>query len=165
MKNLSNNFCNSLIFYIFRYQIYQRNQQKSTPAFASSIVDAIGKDNENRLIDLFVNSLLLSDFGCTFDFVENRRPAYLPSDLHKLFFYRYLNRMRSSRTLEKECNRNIELMWLLKGLVPDYNTIANFRKNNPKIIARVFCATVKLAAHFELIGASLVAGNSTKLRA
>ena len=73
--------------------------------------------------------------------------------------------MRSSRTLEKECYRNIELMWLLKGLVPDHNTIANFRKNNPKPIARVFRATVKLATHFELIGGTLVAGDSTKLRA
>ena len=72
--------------------------------------------------------------------------------------------MRSSRTLEKECNRNIELMWLLKGLVPDHNTIANFRKTNPKSIARVFRAKVKLATHFELIGGSLVAGDSTKLR-
>jgi len=73
--------------------------------------------------------------------------------------------MCSSRTLEKECNRNIELMWLLKGLVPDHNIIANFRENNPKANARVFRATVKLVAHFELIGGSLLAGNSTKLRA
>jgi len=120
-----------LIFYIFKYQIYQRNQQKSTPAFASSIDDAIGKDNENRLINLFVDSVILSDFGCTFDFVENGRPAYHSSDLLKLFNFRYLNRMRSFRILEKECSRNIELMWLSKGLVPDHNTIANFRKNNP----------------------------------
>ena len=139
-----------------------RNQ---LPLFASSIDDAVGKDNEIRLIDLFVESLKLPDFGFTFDFVENGRPAYHPSDLLKLFIYGYLNRMRSSRTLEKECSRNIELMWLLKGLVPDHNTIANFRKNNPKAIARVFRATVKLAAHFELIGGSLLAGDSTKLRA
>ena len=139
-----------------------RNQ---LPLFASSIDDAIAQDNEIRLIDLFVDSLKLLDFGFTFDFVENGRPAYHPSDLLKLFIYGYLNRMRSSRTLEKECSRNIELMWLLKGLVPDHNTIANFRKNNPKAIARVFRATVKLAAHFELIGGSLVAGDSTKLRA
>lgn len=139
-----------------------RNQ---LPLFASSIDDAIAQDNQIRLIDLFVDSLKLPDFGFTFDFVENGRPAYHPSDLLKLFIYGYLNRMRSSRTLEKECSRNIELMWLLKGLVPDHNTIANFRKNNPKAIARVFRATVKLAAHFELIGGSLVAGDSTKLRA
>lgn len=139
-----------------------RNQ---LPLFASSIDDAIAQDNEIRLIDLFVESIKLPDFGFTFDFVENGRPAYHPSDLLKLFIYGYLNRMRSSRTLEKECNRNIELIWLLKGLVPDHNTIANFRKNNPKAIARVFRATVKLANHFELIGGSLVAGDSTKLRA
>ncbi|MFV8377117.1 transposase [Flavobacterium sp. LB1P71] len=139
-----------------------RNQ---LPLFASSIDEAIAQDNEIRLVDLFVDSLKLSDFGFNFDFVENGRPAYHPSDLLKLFIYGYLNRIRSSRTLEKECNRNIELMWLLKGLVPDHNTIANFRKGNPKAIARVFRATVKLAAHFELIGESLVAGDSTKLRA
>lgn len=139
-----------------------RNQ---LPLFASSIDDAIAQENEIRLIDLFVDSLKLADFGFTFDFVENGRPAYHPSDLLKLFIYGYLNRMRSSRTLEKECSRNIELMWLLKGLAPDHNTIANFRKDNPKAIARVFRATVKLASHFELIGGALVAGDSTKLRA
>ena len=139
-----------------------RNQ---LPLFASSIDDAIAQDNEIRLIDLFVDSLKLADFGFIFDFVENGRPAYHPSDLLKLFIYGYLNRMRSSRTLEKECNRNIELMWLLKGLVPDHNTIANFRKDNSKAIARIFRATVKLATHFELIGGALVAGDSTKLRA
>lgn len=139
-----------------------RNQ---LPLFASSIDDAIAQDNEIRLIDLFVDSLKLSDFGFAFDFVENGRPAYHPSDLLKLYIYGYLNRLRSSRTLEKECSRNIELMWLMKGLVPDHNTIANFRKNNPKAIARVFRATVQLASHFELIGGNLVAGDSTKLRA
>ena len=139
-----------------------RNQ---LPLFASSIDDAITQDNQVRLIDLFVDSLKLPDFGFDFQFVENGRPAYHPSDLLKLFIYGYLNRMRSSRTLEKECARNIELMWLMRGLSPDHNTIANFRKDNPKAIARVFRATVKLAAHFELIGGSLVAGDSTKLRA
>jgi transposase len=139
-----------------------RNQ---LPLFASSVDDAIAQDNEIRLIDLFVDSLKLPDFGFAFDFVENGRPAYHPADLLKLYIYGYLNRMRSSRTLEKECSRNIELMWLLKGLVPDHNTIANFRKDNPKAIARVFRATVKMAAHFELIGGTLVAGDSTKLRA
>ena len=99
-----------------------RNQ---LPLFASSIDDAIAQDNEIRLIDLFVDSLKLSDFGFAFDFVENGRPAYHPSDLLKLFIYGYLNRMRSSRTLEKECSRNIELIWLLKSLVPERSDIHN----------------------------------------
>jgi transposase len=139
-----------------------RNQ---LPLFVSSIEEAIGKDNEVRLIDLFVDSLKLEEYGFAFDFVENGRPAYHPSDLLKLFIYGYLNRMRSSRTLEKECSRNIELMWLMNKLVPDHNTIANFRKDNEKGIRKVFQATVKLASHFELIGGNLVAGDSTKLRA
>jgi len=127
--------------------------------------ETISQDNEVRLIDLFVDSLQLSDYGFEMDFIENGRPAYHPADLLKLFIYGYLNRMRSSRVLEKECTRNIELMWLMKGLVPDHNTIANFRKDNPKAIRKVFQATVALAKHFDLIGGKLLAGDSTKLRA
>ena len=141
------------------------NDRSQIPLFASSMDQAIAQDNQVRLIDLFVDSLKLADFGFDFTFVENGRPAYHPADLLKIFIYGYLNRMRSSRVLEKECVRNIELIWLMKSLVPDHNTIANFRKDNPKAIARVFRATVNIAKHFELIGGSLVAGDSTKLRA
>jgi transposase len=91
------------------------------------------------------------------------RPACHPSDLLKLFIDGYLNRMCSSRTLEKECGRNIELMWLRGGFLP-INTIANFRKTIKSHFSG-FRTTVKLASHFELIGGSLVAGDSTKLRA
>src|SRR5690606_4447439 len=130
-----------------------------------SLEQVIGQDNEVRLIDLFVGSLALADFGFKTHFVDNGRPAYHPSDLLRLFIYGYLNRIRSSRQLEKECTRNIELMWLMKGLVPDHNTIANFRKNNPKAIRKIFHTTVSLAKNFELIGGKLLAGDSTKLRA
>lgn len=126
---------------------------------------AIDQDNEVRLIDLFVESLTLSEFGFKTEFIENGRPAYHPSDLLRLFLYGYLNRIRSSRQLEKECKRNIEVMWLMKGLAPDHNTVANFRKDNPKAIQKVFRATVQLAKHFELIGGKLIAGDSTKMRA
>ena len=135
------------------------------PLFADSLDSAIRVDNEIRLIDLFVESLKLVDFGFKMAFIENGRPAYHPKDLLKLFIYGYLNRIRSSRHLEKECKRNIELMWLLKGLVPDHNTIANFRKDNPKAIRKVFHATVNLAKNFDLIGGKLLAGDGTKLRA
>jgi transposase len=126
---------------------------------------AIDQDNEVRLIDLFVGSLTLSDFGFKTEFIENGRPAYHPSDLLRLFLYGYMNRIRSSRQLEKECKRNLEVMWLMQGLAPDHNTIANFRKNNPKAIQKVFRTTVQLAKHFELIGGKLIAGDSTKMRA
>jgi transposase len=126
---------------------------------------AIAADNDVRLIDLFVASLKLSEHGFDMQFTDNGRPAYHPADLLRLFIYGYLNRIRSSRQLEKECRRNIELMWLMKGLAPDHNTIATFRKDNPKAIRRVFQATVALARNFELIGGRLLAGDSTKLRA
>lgn len=126
---------------------------------------SVSDDNEVRLIDLFVGAMKLSDYGFKIDFIENGRPAYHPSDLLRLFIYGYLNRIRSSRQLEKECKRNIELMWLMKGLVPDHNTIANFRKENPRAIRKVFHATVSMAKNFELIGGKLLAGDGTKLRA
>jgi transposase len=133
--------------------------------FPTCLDDSLESDNETRLIDLFVDSLDLTSYGFDMDFIDNGRPAYHPSDLLRLFIYGYLNRVRSSRALEKECRRNIELIWLLKGLVPDHNTISNFRRDNPQAIKKVFRATVQTARHFELIGGKLMAGDSTKFRA
>jgi transposase len=130
-----------------------------------SLSQLVTQDNEARLIDLFVGTIKLSDYGFKMAFIENGRPAYHPSDLLKWFIYGYMNRIRSSRQLEKECKRNLELMWLMKGLAPDHNTIANFRKDNPKAIRKVFHATVSLAKNFDLIGGKLLAGDGTKLRA
>jgi transposase len=132
--------------------------------------ELVDQDSDTRLIDLFVNSLTLDDFG--FKSLNNDakpsdggRPAYHPKDLLKLFLYGYLNHIRSSRQLEKECKRNFELIWLMRNLVPDHNTISNFRRDNKAAIQKVFRATVNLAKHFELIGGKLLAGDSTKLRA
>jgi transposase len=133
--------------------------------FPVTIDHTISPDNEVRLIDLFVDSLNIQDFGFKIDFIENGRPAYHPADLLKLYLYGYLNKIRSSRDLEKECRRNIEVMWLIKGLVPDHNTISNFRRDNPNGIREVFKATVKTAKHFNLIGKKLLAGDGTKMRA
>ena len=133
--------------------------------FPVSLDESIDPDNEVRIIDLFVDSLSIKDYGFRTDFVENGRPAYHPSDLLKLFIYGYMNKVRFSRDLEKECRRNIEVMWLLKCLRPDHNTISNFRQDNEKAIRKVFRATVQIAKHFDLIGGKLIAGDSTKLRA
>jgi len=133
--------------------------------FPVSLDQSIDQDNEVRIIDLFVDSLPVKEYGFRTDFPENGRPAYQPSDLLKLFIYGYLNKVRSSRDLEKECSRNIEVMWLLKYLKPDHNTINNFRQDNEKAIKKVFRATVQIAKHFDLIGGKLIAGDSTKLRA
>jgi transposase len=141
------------------------HDRTQTHLFPVSLDQAIDPDHEVRLIDLFVDGLPLADFGFKMIFVENGRPAYHPGDLLKLFIYGYLNKMRTSRDLEKECKRNIEVMWLMKCLQPDHNTIANFRRDNPKAIRKVFRATVQIARHFKLIGGRLVAGDSTKLQA
>lgn len=141
------------------------NPRNQAPLIPMSLEEQIGQDNEVRVIDLFVDSLPLATFGFKVDQGENGRPAYHPADLLKLYIYGYLNRVRSSRHLERECRRNIEVKWLLKELCPDHNTIAAFRKNNPKAIREVFRATVKAAQHFKLIGGKLLAVDSTKLRA
>jgi transposase len=143
-------------------QGHNRNQIHLFPV---SLDQSIDPDNEVRIIDLFVDSLSIKDYGFRMDFVENGRPAYHPSDLLKLFIYGYMNKLRSTRDLEKECRRNIEVMWLLKCLRPDHNTIGNFRRDNKKAIRKVFRATVEIARHFDLIGGKLIAGDSTKLRA
>jgi transposase len=114
---------------------------------------------------VFVDSLALESFGSQIDHCENGRPAYHPRDLLKLFIYVYMNKIRSSRRLEKECKRNIEVMWLLGNLHPDHNTFSNFRRDNPKAIKKVFRETVRIANYFNLIGGTLIAGDSTKFRA
>lgn len=143
----------------------QGQSREQINLFPISLDRSIDPDNEVRIIDLFVESLSIKDYGFRTDFTENGRPAYHPTDLLKLFIYGYLNKVRSSRDLEKECRRNIEVMWLLKCLSPDHNTISNFRRDNPKAIKKVFRTTVQIARHFDLIGGKLIAGDSTKLRA
>jgi len=143
----------------------QGQNRAQTYLFPVSLDDAIDPENEVRLIDLFVDSLNLEDYGFKVEYVENGRPAYHPGDLLRLYIYGYLNKVRSSRDLEKECKRNIEVIWLLKSLKPDHNTISNFRRDNPKAIKKVFQETVRIAKHFDLIGGTLIAGDSTKFRA
>jgi len=145
---------------------YIKGKNRSqTCLFPVSLDDAIDPENEVRLIDLFVDSLKLSEYGFKVEFVENGRPAYHPADLLKLYIYGYMNKVRTSRDLEKECKRNIEVMWLLNNLKPDHNTISNFRRDNPKAINKVFRETVRVAKHFGLIGGTLIAGDSSKFRA
>lgn len=132
--------------------------------YTTCLDDMIPTTNSVRAIDGFVDSLDLKELGFT-KIQPQGRPPYDPADLLKLYIYGYMNSMRSSRRLEKECYRNVEAMWLLKNLKPDHNTISRFRKDNPKAIKRVFRASVAMARNFDFIGAVLIAGDSTKLRA
>lgn len=146
-------------------QFIQGKNREQSLLFPESLDQIIEQDNEVRIIDLFVESIGLEDFKFSIKTTKEGRPAYHPKDLLKLFVYGYLNHIRSSRQLEKECKRNIELMWLMKQLVPDHNTISNFRRDNEKAIRKVFRYTVSIAKQFDLIGGKLIAGDSTKLRA
>ena len=132
---------------------------------AASLDEYVDTDNEVRSIDLFVNCLDLEQMGFALKKMDNGRPAYHPAVLLKLYLYGYLNGIRSSRALERECKRNVEVMWLLQELKPDHNTINSFRKENGTAIKQVFRSTVSIARHFNLIGGKLIAGDSTKLRA
>src|SRR6202171_2811399 len=106
--------------------------------FPALLDDYIGDDNPVRAIDVFVDELRLGDLG--FDGVQPHatgRPAYHPATLLKIYVYGYLNRVQSSRRLERECQRNIELVWLTGRLAPDFKTIADFRKDNGEAIRNV----------------------------
>ena len=146
-------------------QFIQGKNRSQVSFYTQCLDETIDSENEVRIIDLFVESINISDYKFTCKTTAEGRPAYNPKDLLKLFVYGYLNSIRSSRVLEKECKRNIEVMWLMKQLVPDHNTISNFRRDNEKAIRKVFRFTVSIAKQFDLIGGKLVAGDSTKLRA
>lgn len=146
-------------------QFIEGKNRTQSILFPQSLDQIIEQNNEVRIIDLFVESINLADFHFVIKTSKEGRPAYHPKDLLKLYVYGYLNHIRASRQLEKECKRNIEVMWLMKELAPDHNTISNFRRDNEKAIRKVFRHTVSIAKHFDLIGGKLVAGDSTKLRA
>lgn len=128
--------------------------------------DYIGPENPVRFIDAFVAQLDLSKAGFTnAQLNETGRPPYDPGDLLRLYLYGYLNRVRSSRGLEREAARNLELIWLLRKLRPDFKTIADFRRSNGKAIKAVGREFILLCRKLELFGGELVAIDSTKIKA
>jgi transposase len=140
-----------------------RNQ---TALFPETLEEYVDKENPVRFIDAFVDSLNLENLGFKHSIpAEVGRPPYNPSDLLKLYVYGYLNQIRSSRKLERECHRNIEVMWLMKKLTPDFKTIADFRKDNIHCVKGVFKEFVKLCMNLDLYGAKCVAIDGTKFKA
>ena len=134
--------------------------------FPESLDEFVAEDNSVRVIDVFVDELDLGTLG--FDRVEpmlTGRPSYHPSVLLKLYVYGYLNRVQSSRRLEREAGRNVEVMWLTGRLVPDHKTIANFRKDTGPAIRRVCARFVELCRTIGLIGEPSVAIDGSKFKA
>lgn len=134
--------------------------------FPEVLDDYVAEDNPVRFIDEFVGSLDLGELG--FERAKANdigRPAYDPADMLRLYIYGYLNRIRSSRMLEKESKRNLELMWLLKKLRPDHKTIARFRAENGPSLKQVWREFTLLCKQMELFGGELVAIDGSKFRA
>jgi transposase len=127
--------------------------------------DYIAEENSVRVIDVFVDGLDLSRMGFRTTPADTGRPAYHPSTMLKLFIYGYLNRVQSSRRLEKEAGRNVELMWLLGRLAPDFKTIADFRKNNSKALQSVCREFVLLCRKLNLFAEAFVAIDGSKFKA
>jgi transposase len=131
-----------------------------------SLDDYVGPENPVRFIEAFVDGLDLTAAG--FARVTSKvtgRPGYAPQDLLKLYIYGYLNRVRSSRRLEAETHRNIEVIWLLRHLKPDFKTIADFRRDNRTAFRPVFRQFVLLCRQLDLFGRELLAVDGTRIKA
>jgi len=145
-------------------QYIQGNNRHQT--HFATLNDQVSSDNAVRLIDAFIEKLDLQKLGFTGTVHKSEgRPPYAPAVLLKLYLYGYLNKIRSSRKLEKECNRNIELQWLLQGLQPNYHTIADFRKLHSPSLQSMF----KLYVHFlddaGLLGKTTIGIDGSKFKA
>jgi transposase len=129
-----------------------------------SIDDFILPENPVRFIEAFVDSLTLTKLGFK-SLPDTGRPPYNPADLLKLYLYGYVNSIRSSRRLEGECRRNLEVLWLLRKLSPDFKTIADFRKDNGEAIRSVCRRFTLVCREQDLFGGDLVAIDGTKIKA
>jgi transposase len=142
------------------------DDRSQSTLFPERLDDYLGEDNPVRAIDVFVDELDLAGLG--FGGIEPEttgRPAYHPATLLKIYVYGYLNRVQSSRRLERECQRNIELVWLTGRLMPDFKTIADFRKDNGEAIRKVCREFVVLCRRLELFSEASVAIDGSKFKA
>lgn len=131
-----------------------------------TIDDYVSEDNPVRVVDAFVDALDLAALG--FDGVVPEgtgRPSYHPATMLKIYVYGYLNQVQSSRGLERECHRNLELIWLTGRLAPDFKTIADFRRDNGPAIRRVCAQFIAFCRGIDLLDASIVAIDGSKFKA
>jgi transposase len=144
----------------------QGTPRSQTLLLPACVDDYVGSDNVVRFIEAFVDSLDLTAAG--FDRTLPKatgRPGYNPSDMLKLYVYGYLNRVRSSRRLEMETHRNLEVIWLMRQLQPDHKTIADFRRDNRAAFKRVFREFTVLCRDLGLLGCEMIAVDGTKIKA
>ncbi|WP_232429373.1 transposase [Noviherbaspirillum autotrophicum] len=144
----------------------QEEHRTQSTLLPDRLDDYISEENPVRVVDAFVEELDLATLG--FDGVtpaRTGRPSYHPAVLLKLYIYGYLNRIQSSRRLEREAQRNVELMWLIGRLAPDFKTIANFRKDNGKGIRNVCRQFVLVCRKLDLFTEALVTISGSKFKA
>lgn len=149
-------------------RIKKGNQRGEILLFPPSLEEIISEESVVRLIDCFVDHLDIESHGFEIKHKNKHEagaPQYAPSDLLKIYLYGYINRTRSSRRLERCCQVNIEMMWLINGLTPGYVSIANFRKNNPKALKQVFRTYNRFLDNQGLFGKKTIAVDSSKFRA
>ena len=134
--------------------------------FPEVLDDYIHEDNPIRAVDMFINSLDLSELGfARCQPAKTGRPSYSPATMLKIYLYGYLNRIQSSRRLEKETQRNVELMWLVERLTPDFKTIADFRRDNGNAIQQVCKRFVLICRELNMFTDAIVAIDGTKFKA
>src|SRR5437773_5445557 len=144
----------------------QGADRQQTTLLPECLDDWVDEGNSIRAVDVFVDALELRDLG--FDGVDpaaTGRPAYHPSPMLKLYIYGYLNRVQSSRRLEREAGRNVEVMWLTGRLAPDHKTIADFRKDNGTAVRKVCARFVALCRTMGLLTQASVAIDGSKFKA
>lgn len=140
--------------------------RKQAVLFPEVLEDYISEENPVRFMDVFIEGLDLCEMGFGRAVPkETGRPPYDPGDLLRLYVYGYLNRTRSSRQLEREAGRNVEVMWLMRKLRPDFKTIADFRRDNPQAIKKVCREFTLWCKRLELFGGELVAVDGSKFGA
>src|SRR6201996_9453769 len=145
---------------------FVEGEDRRQPALLPSCLeDYVAEDNPARVIHVFVDELDLGGLGFVVARAATGRPPYHPATLLKLYIYGYLNRVQSSRRLEREALRNVELMWLTGKLAPDHKTIANFRKDNGPGLKQVCVRFVELCRLLGLLTQTSVAIDGSKFKA
>ena len=144
----------------------QGQDRSQATLFPEALDDFVSESNPTRVIDAFVDHLDLQDLGFNrITPASTGRPGYHPATLLKLYIYGYLNRIQSSRRLEREAHRNVELMWLIERLTPDFKTIADFRKDNGKGIKNVCRTFIDLCRKMNMFSDAIVAIDGSKFKA
>jgi transposase len=140
-------------------------ERSQATLFPDCLDDYVSEESTVRVIDVFVDELDLSGLGFRTEAKDTGRPAYHPATMLKIYIYGYLNRIQSSRRLEREAGRNVEMMWLTGRLAPDFKTIADFRKNNGEAIRLVCGEFVMLCRKLNLFTDAFVAIDGSKFKA